>query len=186
MPRFLAPALALALAAQAAGADEFTEVIEEALDAYRAGDITVAQEELEYALGLLRELKAASLADYLPAPLDGWTRQDEDAQGAGFGMAVLGGGSSAAATYRRGSESLTITLVANSPVVSGIGAMITGMGAIAGGRPLRIQRVQFANNEGELQGVVEGRVLVMVSGNASVDDKVAHLEAMDLRALAGF
>ena len=186
MSRFIPAALALALAAAPVQADEFTDVIEDALEAYRAGDITVAREELDYAVKLLADLKSASLAGYLPEPLPGWTREDGDAQGAGFGMAMLGGGTAAAATYTRGADELTITLVANSPMVSGIGAMITGMGAITGGRPLRIQRTQFANNDGEMQGVVDNRVMVSVGGSASVEDKTAYLEAMDFRALGAF
>jgi hypothetical protein len=186
MPRLVHIVLALAVAAMPVRADEFTDVIEDALEAYRAGDITAAREELDFAMKLLNELKSQSLTGYLPEPLPGWTREEADARGAGLGMAMLGGGTAAAATYRRGSEEMTITLVANSPMVSGIGAMITGMGAITGGRPLRIQRTQFANNDGQLQGVVENRVMVSVAGNASVEDKVAQLEAMDFRALSNF
>jgi hypothetical protein len=186
MFRLIPAVLALAVAATPLRADEFTDVIEDALDAYRAGDISVALEELDYATKLLNELKSESLTLYLPEPLPGWTREEADAQGAGLGMAMLGGGTAAAATYRRGSEEMTITLVANSPMVSGIGAMITGMGALTGGRPLRIQRTQFANADGQLQGVVENRVMISVAGNASVDDKVAQLEAMDFRALSEF
>jgi hypothetical protein len=41
-------------------------------------------------------------------------------------------------------------------------------------------------NEGELQGVVDGQVLVSVSGEAPIEDKTAHLEAMDFKAIADF
>jgi hypothetical protein len=186
MFRLIPAVLALAVAATPLRADEFTDVVEDALKAYRAGDISVALEELDYATKLLNELKSESLTLYLPEPLPGWIREEADAQGAGMGMAMLGGGTAAAAAYRRGTEELTITLVANSPMVSGIGAMITGMGALTGGRPLRIQRTQFANTDGQLQGVVDNRVMVSVAGNASIEDKTAYLEAMDFRALGEF
>ena len=81
---------------------------------------------------------------------------------------------------------LTITLVANSPMVSGIGAMITGMGAMTGGKPIRVQRTEFSMNEGELQGGVDGKVMISVGGNAGIEDKTAYLEAMDFDALADF
>ncbi len=187
MSRLFPAVIALIIATSpAARADEFTDVVEGALEAYRAGDITIAQEELDYAMTLLREMKSSSLANYLPEAPAGWTREDSEAQSGGFGMAMLGGGTTAAATYRRGGEEATITLVANSPMVAGMGAMISGMGAISGGRPLRIQRVQFANNDGEMQGVIDNRVLVTVGGSASVEDKTALLEAMDFRALGAF
>jgi hypothetical protein len=186
MNRLVPAALALALAALPAAADEFTDVVQGALDAYAKGDVTVALEELEYATRLLNELKAASLAKFLPPAQDGWTRQDDtDPEGAGAAMAMFGGGNAAAATYTKGVESFTITLIANSPMVSGIGAMMTGLSSL-GGKPMRIQRTEFAMNEGELQGVVDGKVLISVSGDAPIEAKTAHLEAMDFAALGDF
>jgi hypothetical protein len=179
----LIPLLALS---PAASADEFTDVIAGALEAYEEGDITVAREELDYAMKLLTEMKAQSLARFLPAALPGWTRTEADAEGGGMAMAMLGGGTTAAATYSDGSQELTITLVANSPMVSGVAAMISGMAALGGGKPIRIQRTQFGVNGEDMQGVVDGDVLVSVSGDASVEDKTAYLEAMDLRALGDF
>jgi hypothetical protein len=70
-------------------------------------------------------------------------------------------------------------------MIGGIGAMLTGMSSL-GGKPMRIQRTQFTMNEGELQGVVDGEVLVSVSGDAPLDDMTAHLEQMDFEALADF
>ena len=172
--------------APAASADEFTDVIAGALEAYEEGDITVAREELDYAMKLLTDLKAQSLAGFLPAALPGWTRSHAEAEGGGMAMAMLGGGTTAAATYTDGSQEMTITLMANSPMVSGVAAMITGMAAMGGGKPIRIQRTQFGVNDGEMQGVVDGDVLVSVSGDASVEDKTAHIEAMDLKALGDF
>ena len=70
--------------APAASADEFTDVIAGALEAYEKGDITVAREELDYAMKLLTDLKAQSLAGFLPAALPGWTRTEADAEGGGM------------------------------------------------------------------------------------------------------
>jgi hypothetical protein len=63
--------------------------------------------------------------------------------------------------------------------------MITGMAGMSG-KPLRIQRVQFADMDGELQGAVDGKVMISVGGSASLEDKTAYLEAMDLGALGDF
>jgi hypothetical protein len=188
MLRFTPAVLALALALPAA-ADEFTDTLESALEAYREGDISGAREDLDYAGKLLGALKSEALAKFLPAALPGWTRgeasADEAAAGAGF-AGMLGGGASAAATYTKGAESLTITLVADSPVMSGIGAMISGVAGLAGGKPMRIERTEFAEHEGDLQGMVDERVMVSVTGDASVEDKKAFLEAMDFEALGDF
>lgn len=186
MVRTPSAALALLLVATPLAADEFSDVVEGALEAYRDGDITMAQEELSYAAKLLTEMKADSLSRYLPEAMPGWTREQADADGAGAAMAMFGGGTTAAATYRRDGDEMTITLVANSPMVATISAMVTGMASMGGGKPMRIQRTQFSNDDGEMQGVVDNRVLISVSGSASVEDKTAYLEAMDFRALRDF
>jgi hypothetical protein len=51
---------------------------------------------------------------------------------------------------------------------------------------MRIHRTQFVDNDGQMQGVVDGRVLVSVSGEASLESKKAYLEAMDFAALRTF
>jgi hypothetical protein len=167
------------------GADEFTDVVEGALEAYRDGDLDYAREELDYAMRLLVEMKSESLSGFLPEPLPGWTREQADADGGGFAM-MLGGGTSATATYRRDGAAFKVTLVANSPMVSSIGAVITGMASMGGAKPLRIQRTRFASSDGELQGVIDNRVLVSASGDAALEDIIAHLETMDFRALGEF
>lgn len=179
-------ALGICFGASPALADEFTDVVASALEAYEAGDITIAREELDYAVTLLKEMKSDSLSEYLPQPLPGWTREAAEGDGSGMAMAMLGGGTTAAATYRSDAAEMTITLIANSPIVSSIGGMITGMASLGGGKPTRIQRTQFADNDGELQGVIDNRILVSVSGTAAVEDKIAQLEAMDFSALRDF
>lgn len=180
---------ALALAAAVAGpgaADEFTDVVESGLAAYREGDVVAAQEELEYAMKLLGDMKAETLAKLLPAAPPGWTREAAETEGAGFAMAMFGGGTTAAAAYSKGEAEFTLTLVANSPMVSGIAAMVSGMSSMAGSETRRIERTQFAVNEGELQGVVGDKVMVSASGSASVDEMAAVIETMDFKALADF
>ena len=187
MLRLLPAALAAAALALPAAADEFTDTVEGALEAYRDGDLTAARQDLDYATKLLASMKSESLAKFLPEALPGWTRTDEGGEEAGGMMAMLGGGTATGATYTSddGTE-MTINLVANSPMVSGIAGMIGGLGAMGGGKPMRIQRTEFADNDGELQGVVDGKVLISVSGDATVADKTAYLEAMDFKGLASF
>lgn len=186
MRRIGLAALLLAVSLQPLQADEFEEVVAGALDAYREGDITVAREELNYAIGILNRLKAEELASYLPEPLEGWEREMEDPASGGMAMSMLGGGTAATANYRRGEDQFTLSLMADSPMVSGMAAMFSGMTSMAGSRSARIQRQQFAIGEGEVQGVVGGRVLVQATGDAPVEDMQAHIEAMDLGALADY
>lgn len=188
MTRLLPLAAALALASLPAAADEFTDTLEGALKAYNEGDVSGARQDLDYAGKLLDTMKSEALGKFLPAALPGWTREasaEDDAAAGGF-MGMLGGGTTASATYKKDAQDLTITLVADSPMVNGLGAMITGMAGLGGGKPVRIQRVQFAQNDDGLQGVVNDRVMITVDGSASLEDKTAYLEAMDFKALGSF
>mgnify|MGYP007070997141 CR=1 FL=1 len=187
--RWTAAAVALALAATPAAADEFTDTLASALKAYNEGDVTGAREDLDYAGKLLTAMKAEALAKFLPEAPAGWTKEaasDEDSAAAGGFMGMFGGGTTAAATYKKGADDFTIRLVADSGVVNGIGAMITGMAGMAGGKPLRIQRVEFTQNDDGLQGVVNKRVMVAVTGSAPLEVKTAALETMDFKALGDF
>ena len=187
MSRILSAVLLLMLCAAPATADDFTDTLESALEAYRAGDVAAAGQDVEYAGKLLSAMKAESLAKFLPDALPGWTRSDESNEEAGGMMAMIGGGTTAGATYTKtDGTAMTITLVANSPMVSGIAAMVGGITSMGGSKPMRIQRTEFANNDGEIQGVVNGKVMVSVSGDATVEDKTAYLEAMDFKGLAEF
>lgn len=178
--------LGLAVGVAQAAADEVSEVIEGALEAYDAGDVDVAIEELQYAMKLLGELKAVALAAFLPEAQPGWTRSEDDTGGSAAFMGMLGGGTTASATYSRGVEAFTISIVADSPMVSGIAAMFSGVATAGAGSSFRIQRQQFAESDGEIQGIVGDDILVTAEGEAPVEAIKVHLEAMDMRALADF
>lgn len=176
------------LVAMPAMADDVTDTLESALKAYKEGDVEGATQDLSYATKLLASMKSERLAKFLPDALPGWTREAAEAdEGAGL-MGMLGAGTTTAATYTKGDEEMTITLVANSPMVSGIASMISGLaGAAAGGqKPLRIQRTKFQADGDTLQGVVGNKVMVSVEGSAPMEDKTAYLEAMDFKALSDF
>ena len=189
MLRFVPAAFALALAALPAAADEFTDTLESALKAYASGDITGAREDLDYAGKLLTAMKSEALGE---VPAGGAARLDpggggEDAAAAGGFMGMLGGGTTAAATYRKGAETLTITLVADSPMVSGLGGddLRHGRRSAAASRSAS-SAPSSPTSDGRAAGRGERRVMVSVTGDASLEDKTAHLEAMDFKALGEF
>lgn len=184
--RSLAAAALIVTWVQPANADEFTDVVEGALEAYEAGEYTAAREDLDYAMKLLAELKSEGLATYLPDAMPGWERQEAEAEAMSMGLGMFGGGTSAAATYTNPDGELTITLIADSPMLASFSAMISGLSAATGGKPMRIQRVQFVDNDGDLQGMVDNRILVTVSGDASLESKKAYLESMDINGLKSF
>lgn len=184
----LAPlAVALALGAAPAGADEVEEALEYAIEAYRAGDLSVAKEEVDFAAQLIAQQKAAALGDYLPAALPGWTRHD-DQQG---GQAAFGG-MMASATYVSDAEGsrnrVDVQIMANSQMVSAMAAMFTNpalMGSSGTMKRINRQKVMI-DQQGEVKSLVDNRILVTIGGDASLEDKEAYFEAIDLRSLEAF
>lgn len=189
MPRLLPWAFALiacATPALPALADEFTDTMQGALDAYAKGDVDGARADVDYAGKLLTAMRAGALAKLFPEPLPGWTRQDADAAEASGFMGILGGGTTASASYSKGDQSVELTMIANSPMISGMAAMISNFAAMGEGPPIRINRTEFGKDGDDLQGVINGKVMLTVGGNASLEDKKAYISAMDFDAIGAF
>lgn len=189
MRTILAAAAAMILLAAPAKADEIAETLRAALEAYEAGDVAVAREEAEYAVQLLAQAKAGGLGAFLPEAPAGWTREMGDASAGTGMMAMFGGGVTASATYLSPTgEDAEVQLVADSPMIAAMAAMFSSPAAMgAMGRVQRIKRINFAvDGDGEIKGMVGGKVMITVSGSASEADKIALIEAMDLAALASF
>jgi len=169
-----------------AQADEIEDSIAAALDAYRAGDAALAKEELDFAGQLLSQLKAEGLAGFLPAALPGWEREDGQTQA--MGAAMMGGGQAASATYSRGSETVEIQLLADNPMVAAMAGMFSNpaaMGAMGSVRRIGREKV-IVSSDGELQALVNNRLLIQVTGSASVADKEAYFAAIDMAGLKDF
>jgi hypothetical protein len=177
-----AAALAAVLLPMPAAADDITDALTAAIEAYEAGDIQDALAETAYATQLLNEVQSEGLANFLPPALDGWTREvsDEPAVGLGF----MGGGSAAEAEYTGPGGSFTIMMVADNPMVGAMAGMLGNASVMASmGRIERINGESFLNSDDELSGLIGGRVLIQADGG-SIDDMKAHLEQVDFDALA--
>ena len=182
--RTLAAAVIAMSVALPATADEVEETIEAALEAYRAGDIKAAKEEIDFVSQLLGQLKAEGLKGFLPEPMDGWTREDNETQN----VAAFGGGQVASARYSDGTNDVEIQLMADNQMVTAMAAMFgnaTLMGAM--GTVKRINRQKLVlTNEGEVQSLVNNRIMVQITGSADPDTKLAYFEALDMDGLKDF
>ena len=93
MTRFKTIALATALCVPlAAQADEISDTLQAAIDAYTEGDIAYALEELDFARQKLMSLRAEAFQQFLPPAPDGWTREVETEMQAGLANDVKEGG----------------------------------------------------------------------------------------------
>ena len=92
--------LLIGVATHAARADEVTEQINEALEAYRNHDMQSAVAALDAAANLLRQGRAEGMKKLLPAPPPGWTA--DPAESTAVSVAMLGGGITANRSYHNG------------------------------------------------------------------------------------
>ena len=181
----LSTAVSLGTAHQAQ-ADDIEDAIQAALEAYQAGDVSAAKEELDFASQLLSQAKAAGLADFLPEPLDGWERGEAESQA--VGSAMMGGGLSASAAYTSGDKRVEIEMLADNPMVAAMAGMFSStatMGAMGTVKRINRQTV-ILTNDGELQALVNNRILIQVRGDAPVEDMEAYFAAIDMDALKAF
>ncbi|MDF2234020.1 hypothetical protein P2H44_15780 [Albimonas sp. CAU 1670] len=179
-------AAAIALLAGPAWADDVEDSLTAALEAYRAGDYVTAKDEAEFAVTLLGQMKAQDLGGFLPAPPEGWTREEDGDQATASQM--FGGGLVSAATYTDGTDDVTVTFAADSPMVTAMSAMFGNAAAMgAMGKVMRVGKHRaIVTPDGEIQSLIDRRILVSISGSAPAETKQVFFEAIDLDALAEF
>ena len=168
----------------AARADDIADAMNEAMRAYQAGKIGAARTALGEATQLLAQKAANGLGVAMPAPLSGWQAADVETNTAALGL--LGGGSVSSRRYTNGQgQHVEIQITADSPIVSQLGMIMTNpMMAGAMGKLIRIgnqRAIQTSNNE--IQMLVNNRVLVTISGDASDDAKLTYAKAIDFAKL---
>lgn len=181
---------ALLILPAAAVADEVEEQIQLGLESYRNRDYKAAVDDLNYAVAQIREKLNAEHATLLPEPLDGWTASE--VENASAGLAMMGGGSHMSRTYRRGGESLEITLTAGSPMVAGALTMINNPMLLSSSpdlKPYRYKRVngmkQTSGERIEVTLGLAGQIMLQLTGQNLSDEAVitAYLDAMDLERI---
>ncbi|KPK55916.1 MAG: hypothetical protein AMS22_02955 [Thiotrichales bacterium SG8_50] len=153
-------------------------------DYYKEGDYSEATVSLDQAVQLTQEMKGGSLESLLPGPLAGWSAKDarSDMSGAAFGAGI-----SAERTLTKEPGSVTIEIVADSPMLQGVVMMLTNpMFARAdGGKSTKIgdQRGEIkydpVTKSGDVQIVVANRSLVTTRGDqVANDDLVSDAQAI--------
>ncbi len=165
-------------------ADDFTDTLENARQAYDEGDVAGAKEELAYATQLLGQMRAQQLEGFLPEALDGWEKKESKGNSSA-GVAMFGGGTTANAEYRRGKDSLKINIVTDSPMLASMGMLFSNP-AMAGsqGSMKRINRQKvLVKQDGSITAMIDKRIMIEVSGRAPAEDKEAYFKAIDIKGL---
>jgi hypothetical protein len=101
---------------------------------------------------------------------------------------MFGGGMSAKGTYTRGNDRIEIQLMADNQVVTTMAGMFSNpamMGSMGQVKRIGHQKVVITQS-GELQALINNRILVQITGGAPMPDKEAYFAALDLRGLKDF
>lgn len=165
--------------------DEITDTLEAVTNAYEAGDFNLAIEELNFALAQMQGLRTESLGTYLPPAPEGWTLEVSSEMSGMLSMA--GGGIGAEGTYDGDGESFTVTIIADSPMISAMGAMLSNpmIASASGGLVTRMGPVKVLEMDGSLSTIVDSRILVQAEG-ASSEIMMPILEQVDFDGLKAF
>lgn len=185
MKKLLSIGLAtLLLSPDLSRADEITDTLQSAIDAYSDGDVAYALEELDFARQRMIAIQADAFKQFLPEAPDGWEREVDNEMQAGLGM--MGGGMGATADYRSsdGSQRYTITMMADNTMVASMGAMLANAAAM-GMKLERIGRQRIAINDGQAMALVNNRILITVEGGEE-DMLMQAMESIDFDALSRF
>ena len=171
-------------------ADEVTDTISEAVEAYKKGEYTRATEDLTYVLELLKQKKGDNLKNFLPEPLEGWTADEATFQTAG--SAMLGGGTMISRTYHKFKSKITIEMVTDSPMMQGIAMMLSNpmFASSDSGKLTRINRekamIKYSkkNSSGDITMVVDKRFMITVKGKeVSKEELLDYAKAIDIKKL---
>ncbi len=169
-------------------ADDITDTMQEAMASYKKGDYVQTKEDLVYVMELLKQKKGNSIKMLLPDALSGWKAEEATSETAGSGM--LGGGSTVSRIYTKDNAKVTIEVVADSPLLQGLGAIIGNPMFSSGGKLKRINREKatikynIKRKSGEITIMLDKRFLVTVKGTKVTEDElVDYAKAIDFKKI---
>jgi len=168
-----------------ARADDIIDQINEALAAYDRKDLPTAMAGLEAALNLMRQSRADTYGALLPAAPDGWTA--DDVETVAVSVAMAGGGTGASRKYHKGNDTVTVSILADSPLLQAMSALASSGLAAMGGMRTQIvngRRTVYIKDDGSFTTIVGDRVLVRVEGKGLPEDALKQfLTAVDFAAV---
>ncbi|HEY1930666.1 MAG TPA: hypothetical protein VGG99_01515 [Acetobacteraceae bacterium] len=189
--RWLGGLLLLASAGFAvrAHADDVTDLITKALNAYQAHNTEAAMMALDGAANELRQQRADVLKTFLPLPPPGWTA--DPSQTSAVSAAMLGGGTSASRTYRNGTEKVDVQITTDSPMLQGMAALIDSPLASASGvksETVAGRRVSYTQSDNGFMTLVGQKIIVKIDGNKDTPepDLRTFVAAIDFAELEKF
>src|SRR5262249_27076269 len=160
-----------------ARADQITQEIDRAKQAYLQGKLNDARLSLDMAAQLVSQQKAKVLNGILPPPFLGWRAEDKTAPadpgtvgGAATSAASALGGITAARTYRKDNRACAVTVAGDSPILAAV-SMFLANPSFAQASGARLQRIgnqrAVITQDGEVQVLSANNYLVTVTGDCA-------------------
>ena len=167
--------LALASLSFAARADEVEDKINAALNFYKEGKLAEAGTGLQEALNAVNEKRGGSLAVVLPDAIGDWKAGKMESAS----LAALGGGNSVERQYKKGEKKATVSIAANSPLLSQVAGFLSNpaLGGLLGLKTKSIGDLTAVIHakEGLLQMVVNNSYLVQIQGKKLSEEELTTL-----------
>ena len=182
--RAICAAVLFGLLAVPAAADDITDAMDQAKKAYSAGDLTNAKQNLDLASQLIGQKNAEAFAAMLPNALPGWKAEKAQAQATG---ALAFGASVASRTYTNAKgDTVEVQITGDSAMVMQIATLLSNpQFAGAMGKLIRVgQQRAIQNNDGDVNMVINNKLLITVQGSADGASKVAYANAIDVAKLS--
>ena len=169
-----------------AHADEVSDALQAALDAYASGNLAKVSETMTMATRALGKQQSAMLAALLPAAPSGWTMTPTEDFGQSFG--IMGGGAGAEGRYDNADQSVSFTMsfVADNPMVASMGAMLGNVQMMSMmGKVVKVGDQPLLDADNNLSGLVNGRVLFQAQG-AATDIMLPMAQTIDFAKVGAF
>ena len=151
-------------------ADDVTDQINEALKAYDHKDLPTAISGLEAAVSLVRQMRADSYGSLLPEAPAGWTA--DKVETISVGIAMAGGGTGATRKYHKGNDTVTVSILTDSPLLQVV-STLAGSGMVGiGGLQTRIvngRRTIYVKDEGSYTTIVGDPHSARAAGPRAMD-----------------
>jgi hypothetical protein len=172
----------------AADSSEIDDAIQAATKHYKAGELSQAIAQLDYAGTLMRQQKGEQVKQAFPPPPAGWQAEEADSEVAA--AAMFGGGISASRNYYNDAHRIEMQLMMDSPMLQAFSMMLSNpsMIAMSGGKLTKIQGIQAVQKlDGdslELQFMTPGGAMITLNGDSAAQSTMLQLaNAIDLKKL---
>jgi hypothetical protein len=174
-------------------ADEVTDQLDAARQAYEAGQLHSAADTLNFVVAKIKEQMTAGLLKLLPEPLTGW--QADPAQSESAGLASMIVGTNLGRRYfREDGAEVNLNVTADSPLLPMLTMFLSSpfmMQADPNTKPYTIKgqrgiiKHDTQTNEHEVTLMIGNRILIQGKGTGMADGTAVqqYIEALDLDAI---